>query len=138
MRSALIVAAVIAGCSHAAPAPSAPPAGDPVVTAPTPGDGASCAASPDVASAGDACAADADCVVTNFPGCCACPQCATAAPVARSRAAAAQAEAACAVASCDASACDVAGMCPPGEPAAHFTPRCCAGACVGVRAMPAD
>ena len=76
--------------------------------------------------------------MTNFPGCCACPQCSTADPVARSRTAAAQAEAACAAASCDASICDVAGMCPPGEPAARFVPRCCAGVCVGVRAVASD
>ena len=98
-----------------------------------------CPAAPgDTMSAGDACTADADCLVTNFPGCCACPQCSTADPVARSRTAAAQAEAACAAASCDASICDVAGMCPPGEPAAHFTPRCCAGVCVGARAVASD
>ncbi|MBL8624490.1 MAG: hypothetical protein JNK64_24495 [Myxococcales bacterium] len=141
MRLALIVAMVVVGCSHPAPAPSAPP-GDPVVTAPPPspppGSGDACLASPDVTSAGDACTADADCVVTNFPGCCACPQCSTADPVARSRTAAAQAEAACAAASCDASICAIAGMCRPGETAAHFTPRCCGGACVGVRALPRD
>ncbi|MBK7076713.1 MAG: hypothetical protein IPH44_30915 [Myxococcales bacterium] len=130
MRLALIVAAVLGGCSHAAPAPSAPPAG---------GGADACPAAPgDTMSAGDACTADADCLVTNFPGCCACPQCSTADPVARSRTAAAQAEAACAAASCDASICDVAGMCPPGEPAAHFTPRCCAGVCVGARAVASD
>ena len=129
MRLGLIVLALVSGCAK-------PPAGGaPTAIAPA-GDGATCAASPDVTSAGDACAGDADCVVTNFPGCCACPQCAIADPVARSRTAAAQAEAACAVASCDASVCGVAGMCPPGEPAADFTPRCCAGACVGVRATP--
>lgn len=138
MRLALIVVAVVVGCAKPAPAPSAPPGGDPAARAPSPGSGDACPASPDVMSAGDACAADADCVVTNFPGCCACPQCSTADPVARSRTAAAQAEAVCAVTTCDASICAIAGMCRPGEPAAHFTPRCCGGACVGVRALPRD
>ncbi|MCC6528117.1 MAG: hypothetical protein IT373_36055 [Polyangiaceae bacterium] len=89
-------------------------------------------------SPGDACAADDDCVATNFPGCCACPQCASGEPHARSREAARRAEAACALASCDLTICAVAGMCPPGEPAAHFAARCQAGACVLERRTPPD
>lgn len=84
-------------------------------------------------TADDACSADDECLVTNWPGCCSCPQCSIGQPMARSRVGQQRAEAACAVASCDASICDIAGMCPPGEDASHFVPRCRGGVCVGDR-----
>lgn len=75
------------------------------------------------------CATDADCVVTNFAGCCACPQCSKAAPRALTRAALAAEEAKCQVVRCNTAMCDTAGMCPPGEDAAKFVGRCRANAC---------
>ncbi len=81
----------------------------------------------------DPCDADDDCLVTNFPGCCACPQCSIGPPTARSREGQRRAEAVCAVASCDAGHCAAAGMCPPGESADHFVARCRDRRCVAER-----
>ena len=116
---ALVLAAVACG-SHPAPAPA--PAPQPIDAAvPT---------ATDIATGGDACTADADCIVTNFAGCCACPQCAIGQPVARSRDAEQKAEQVCTVVECDRRACDIGGMCPPGEAADHFVARCADRVCV--------
>ena len=82
-------------------------------------------ATPDAPSTSDlGCDRDDDCVVTNFAGCCACPQCSVAAPHVQNRTAADLDQRRCAVASCDAGMCGAAGMCPPGESASHFAARC--------------
>ena len=119
MRS--LVALVVAACGPATTQPTGPGAGN---LTPAPADMHQTFTAP-----GDACTADADCVVTNFPGCCACPQCSVGRPTARSRSALATAEQVCTVAECDGHACDVGGMCPPGESADHFVPHCTAGTC---------
>ncbi|MFO1518792.1 MAG: hypothetical protein U1F57_03875 [bacterium] len=75
------------------------------------------------------CRQDADCEVTNFPGCCACPQCWKGPPRAVNRDWLKLQQNICAVASCDGSHCNIAGMCPPGEDASHFTARCKAAEC---------
>jgi hypothetical protein len=116
MRLALVV---LAACgAHPAPAPATAPA--PVTPAPI------------EPAIGDTCTADADCVVTNFPGCCACPQCNVAQPRARSKSELAREQQTCTVVECDMHACDIGGMCPPGEDAAHFTAHCTNQVCVAV------
>jgi mono/diheme cytochrome c family protein len=73
----------------------------------------------------DECARDDDCVVTNFAGCCACPQCSSAAPYATTQQKLAADQATCAKVDCAPSPeCDVGGMCPPSEPAENFVARC--------------
>ncbi|MBX3160222.1 MAG: hypothetical protein KF773_29940 [Deltaproteobacteria bacterium] len=89
--------------------------------------------STEAAAPGDACTRDADCVVTNFAGCCACPQCSVGAPTARSLAELARAQDQCKVMRCNTTVCDLAGACPPGEAADRFAPVCRAGTCAGVR-----
>jgi hypothetical protein len=119
----MIVLLLIAACHRAAapaPAPAVPPVPDASPSA---------MAVPAPTSADDTCAHDDDCLVTNFPGCCACPQCSKGQPQPRSRGAEKIAEAACAAASCDMHMCDLGGMCPPGEDAGHFVARCRAGTC---------
>jgi hypothetical protein len=76
----------------------------------------------------DPCDSDDDCVVTNFPGCCACPECAP--PTARSREGARRAEAVCATTTCPANVC--AEPCPH-ETADHFVARCRDRACTAER-----
>lgn len=137
--AAALTVAVALGCHHDAPAPAVGGAPEPraiTAVAATPAPSARAMAAdqaPDVPSPGDHCDRDADCVATNFPGCCACPQCSVASPVARSVSALRAAEAACRVAACDPDDCAVGGMCPPGEPASHFRARCVDHACVLVR-----
>ncbi|MBP6838712.1 MAG: hypothetical protein KA190_15565 [Kofleriaceae bacterium] len=97
--------------------------------APAPGPGTT----PATTSAGDTCAVDADCVVTNFAGCCACPQCAVVDPRPRSRAALAAEQAACPSPCPFSMVCATGGMCPPGEPSDHFVARCQAAVCAAVR-----
>jgi hypothetical protein len=117
MRSILVLV-VLAACHGAAPS-------SPVVVA----------APPDAISTGETrCDRDGDCVVTNFAGCCACPQCAVAAPHVLNRAAADLDVRRCEVASCDASVCGAAGACAPGESASHFVARCRDHACAMQRA----
>src|SRR5258706_16448581 len=61
------------------------------------------------------CASDADCVATNFPSCCSCPQCSVGEPRALLRAQLEHDQAECATAQCNnESMCGIAGMCPPG------------------------
>ena len=81
----------------------------------------------------DRCAADSDCVVTNFAGCCACPQCSVGEPTARTTKALAHATQQCQVVRCDGTRCQTAGACPPGESADLFTPVCRDSVCVAVR-----
>jgi hypothetical protein len=76
------------------------------------------------------CTSDADCVVSNFAGCCACPQCAQGAPRALNAAALRQEQEGCPRDCNNAGMCGLAGMCPPGEDAAHFAAPCRAGSCV--------
>jgi hypothetical protein len=104
------VAAAI-DAAFATPAPDAPPA------------------PPSAAVSGTTCDHDDDCMVTNFAGCCACPQCQVAAPHPITRAQEKLEEDKCAVASCDMGHCGAAGMCPPGEAASHFVARCVDHAC---------
>jgi hypothetical protein len=126
MRRLLLATLAIAGCWRD-PSPSTAPSPPP----PTPTTPAS--PPPGVTSQGDACTTDADCVVTNWAGCCACPQCSVADPTARSTSALAAEQQQCAVMRCDLNICNIAGMCPPGEAAELFTPVCRANVCVGVR-----
>jgi hypothetical protein len=125
MRTA-VLAALCAACS--ADTPAARPA-----QGPHPAQPASPTGRGDITSANDSCASDDECLVTNFAGCCACPQCAVGPPIARSRSAEHVAEAACAAASCSMGMCNLAGACPPGETGDHFAAHCRAGVCIGVR-----
>lgn len=75
------------------------------------------------------CATDADCIVTNFPGCCACPQCAKGPPRALTTSELAAEQANCITVTCEPNACARAGICPPGEDASRFVGRCRATAC---------
>jgi len=81
----------------------------------------------------DACANDGDCVVTNFAGCCACPQCSSEPPYAISQLALQRDQSRCARVDCNMDQCNVGGMCPPGEPADHFVARCRDRRCVAER-----
>jgi len=85
---------------------------------------------PPLGPATTACATDADCVVTNFPGCCACPQCSKGPPRALTAAALAAEQANCQTVTCEPDTCGLAGMCPPGEDASKFVGRCRASECV--------
>jgi hypothetical protein len=76
------------------------------------------------------CVTDADCVVTNFPGCCACPQCSKGPPRALTAPALAEEQDSCQTVKCDLNRCALAGMCPPGEDASKFVGRCRASECV--------
>ncbi len=143
---------VLAGCGEPTPRPTAPPsrtggAGttadtrpQPPAVAPVPAVAPTPApvpAPPALAPDPDGrttCVGDTDCVATNWAGCCSCPQCSVGEPQAYSRDGLRRAEAACAAASCgNQRDCDLGGMCPPGESAANFDPRCRAGRCVLVR-----
>jgi hypothetical protein len=76
------------------------------------------------------CASDDECVVSNFPGCCACPQCSQGEPRAWNRTGLEQLQANCAHQECDnENMCAIGGMCPPGEDAAHFSALCRNGTC---------
>jgi hypothetical protein len=79
---------------------------------------------------GTACAVDSDCVVTNFPGCCACPQCSKAPPRALPASSLAAQQAQCQTVACSLNICSLAGMCPPGEDASKFLAHCRANVCV--------
>lgn len=79
------------------------------------------------------CRVDADCVATNFAGCCACPQCRVAEPHARNRDNLAKEVEDCAVVECSLAVCNLGGMCPPGEDANHFRAVCQKTDCVLVR-----
>jgi hypothetical protein len=104
----------------AAPGPSTPTvdAGSPVLspTAPSP-------------ISAEMCSQDSECEVTNFAGCCACPQCSLGPPRARTRAGLRAERDRCAVTECGMGVCAIAGMCPPGESADHFRARCVDGRC---------
>ena len=78
----------------------------------------------------NACASDADCTVSTFPGCCMCPQCSEAAPFAiATRRLEAQLEH-CKIIDCYRDpACDLGGKCPPVEDPKHFRARCVEGSC---------
>lgn len=106
--------------TNSTPATNTNPANPPVTNG---------SSSPTPASTSDKCATDADCVVTNFPGCCACPQCSKAEPRALTNAALAAEQKKCTVVRCNMAICNTAGMCPPGEDASHFVARCRAGEC---------
>jgi hypothetical protein len=85
---------------------------------------------PDASPAGStSCDRDDDCIVSNFAGCCACPQCSVAAPHPVTRAQEKLRQASCAVVDCDMGPCNVGGMCPPGEDASHFVAHCVDHAC---------
>jgi hypothetical protein len=87
----------------------------------------------DIKSYGDRCESDADCLITTFNGCCACPQCSIGEPAARSRIEQKRAEEVCGIATCDMKICDVAGMCLPGEAAGKFLAKCSNEQCIGIR-----
>jgi hypothetical protein len=120
----------LAGCQGAvstSPAPSqAGDAGAPGSSARPPPAAPRIPASP---ADPDTCQGDADCVVTNFAGCCACPQCSIGPPRALSRAALRAEQEGCKDAVCNTARCGVAGICPPGEDASRFAARCRDGAC---------
>src|SRR5512143_2010285 len=125
MRALLLSLALLA-CSQPAreSTPQTPPPSTPVAPAPEPAPAAPATAIP------TQCTSDADCVATNFAGCCACPQCSQAEPQAVLRAALEHQQAECARTPCHNEAmCGIAGMCPPGADAAHFVARCRDGAC---------
>jgi hypothetical protein len=75
------------------------------------------------------CDHDDDCMVTNFAGCCACPQCQVAPPYPITRAQEQLEEHKCEVVDCSMGQCGAAGMCPPGEAASHFVAHCVDHAC---------
>jgi hypothetical protein len=102
--------------------------GKPVV-APAPAPAPDAAPAPPLSTHDTGCATDDDCMVTNFAGCCACPQCSVGQPHAISKAAEAKAEDVCTVVECDMGPCNLGGMCPPGEDASHFAARCVDHAC---------
>ena len=137
MRAAAATLLLVAACTRTpahdrAPGPApAPGAQAPVAQAPV----APAPVAPDTDSrlAGDSCTSDTDCTVSNWPGCCACPQCSTGEPIARSTAGLAAARDQCKLVRCNTSICDLAGACPPGQDASAFVPTCRAGTCVGVR-----
>jgi hypothetical protein len=120
MRNAMFVLGLLAcGPAAAPPPPVAPPPASPD---PAPAE---------VALTGeDACTSDADCLVSDWPGCCGCAQC-RGEPTARSRAGLEKAKDRCKVVRCR-QTCDPAG-CPPTEPIDQFTAVCRAGTCAAMR-----
>ncbi len=125
---------LLAACPNPAPAPAPTPTPEPTPTPtpdPTPTPTPAPAPTPELTST-DACTADADCVITNFAGCCACPGCEQGAPTAHSTKAAAAAQQQCQAVRCNMDRCKTL-LCKPGEPAASFTAACQNSVCVGVR-----
>ena len=138
--AALVVVGGVAACRESVTSAPAPAPSPPVVTAVdaaiamTPTDAPIAPTAPAVGST--SCDRDDECIVSNFAGCCACPQCQVADPHAVTRAQEKLREDSCAVVDCDMHMCNVAGMCPPGETAAHFSPRCVDHACTMTRVAP--
>jgi hypothetical protein len=134
MRRIAIALIFAAACRETVTsAPDQPPR-PPVATAidaaaagPTPAPAIDATAAPVAGST--SCDRDDDCIVTNFAGCCACPQCQVADPHPVTRAQEKLREASCAVVDCDMGPCNIGGMCPPGEDAAHFVAHCVDHAC---------
>jgi len=126
LRAVLLV--VVAACSGAPASHEPPVATGRGSSAPPPASAGS-----EARSEGDACTRDADCVVTNFAGCCACPQCAVGEATARSREAQTRAEEKCQLVRCNLHRCQGEVACPPAEDAALFEPKCRDAKCVGVR-----
>lgn len=125
---ALLGLVVIAACP--APPPSTttstpPPSMTPAPT-PTPTQSGSTAE----LTSKDACTADADCVITSFSGCCACPGCDQ--PAARSSKELAASQKQCELVRCDMDRCK-AMLCKAGEPTTSFTAACENQVCVGRR-----
>lgn len=135
---AVALALGLAACPSTPPGPSTSPTPEPTPTpapdpTPTPTPDPTPTPAPTAELAGtDACTTDADCVVTNFAGCCACPGCDQGAPTARSTTELAAAQKQCQVVRCNMARCK-AMLCKPGESASAFAAACQNNVCVGVR-----
>lgn len=108
-----------------APTPTEPtPTTPPTPTPPTPTQSGAALTSK------DACTTDADCTITMFSGCCACPGCDQ--PSVHSTKELAAAQQVCQAVRCDMERCKTM-MCKPGEPAETFTAACQNNVCIGLR-----
>jgi hypothetical protein len=130
-RFASIALLVLAACPSSpppttSPTPTTPTPTEPTPTEPTPTQSGGTAA----LTSQDACTTDADCTITMFSGCCACPGCDQ--PSARSTATLAQSQDQCKAVRCDMERCKVM-LCKQGEPATSFVAKCENNVCVGHR-----
>jgi hypothetical protein len=132
LRFASIALLVLAACPS-----SPPPTTSPTPTTPTPTPTEPTPTEPTPTQSGtaaltsqDACTADADCTITMFSGCCACPGCDQ--PSARSTATLAASQDQCKAVRCDMERCKVM-LCKQGDPATSFVAKCENNVCVGHR-----
>ncbi|MFN0250486.1 MAG: hypothetical protein ACKV2T_26635 [Kofleriaceae bacterium] len=127
LRLATIALLALAACPSSpppttSPTPTPTPMPDPT-PAPTPSGTAELTSQ-------DACTADADCTITMFSGCCACPGCDQ--PSARSTTTLAASQDQCKAVRCDMERCKVM-LCKQGDPATSFVAKCESNVCVGHR-----
>lgn len=121
------LALVLSACP-ASPPPPPPRADPPPAPAPTEPPPAP-SGSPALAST-DACTTDADCEITTFSGCCACPGCDQTSV--RSKPELAAAQQMCHAIRCDMERCK-SMLCKAAEPIERFAAACQNNVCVGVR-----
>ncbi|MGE0398014.1 MAG: hypothetical protein AB7T06_15040 [Kofleriaceae bacterium] len=125
---------VLAACPASPPPPSPTPTPTEPTPTPTPTEPTPTPSPSAELTSADACTADADCTISNFAGCCACPGCDVGPPTAHSTTALAAAQQQCQAVRCNMDRCKTL-LCKPGEPAANFTAACQNNVCVGVRAQ---
>jgi hypothetical protein len=126
------LAFLLAACPASPPPTVTPTPTEPTPVEPTPVEPAPAQGAVAELTSKDTCTADADCTITNFAGCCACPGCEQGPPLAHATKELAAAQQQCQLVRCDMDRCKTM-LCKPGDPAEKFTASCRDGVCVGTR-----